>query len=127
MRTRDIMSPRVAAIAYDADAGIARDALQENDADYLIVMDGVKAIGVVSREAVAQARDEQPITQLMSREIVAIAPGATLRRAADLIRHRPIAYLPVIAEGTPIGILPRSVLLQALAKRGQQIASFFQT
>jgi CBS domain-containing protein len=52
----------------------------------------------------------------MSRQVVTIEPEATLRRAAGILRGRAIGCLPVMVEGSLVGIVTASDFLTALAK-----------
>jgi CBS domain-containing protein len=52
---------------------------------------------------------------IMTREVVAIAPSAGLAEIADLMEERRVKRLPVIDGGKLVGIVSRSNLLRALA------------
>jgi CBS domain-containing protein len=52
---------------------------------------------------------------VMTREVVAIAPSASLAEIADLMEEKRVKRLPVIDGGKLVGIVSRSNLLRALA------------
>nr|WP_309546801.1 CBS domain-containing protein [Rhizobium rhizogenes] len=56
------------------------------------------------------------IEEVMTSEVVTIAPNAPLIEAVDLMEKHGIKRLPVVVKGKVIGIVCRSDLLQALAK-----------
>jgi CBS domain-containing protein len=64
----------------------------------------------------ANARDDRPISEVMSRNIVTIEPEATIRRAAGIMRGRDVGCLPVLSDGRLVGIVTTSDLLTALSK-----------
>lgn len=56
------------------------------------------------------------VEELMTADPIAIAPGADLSEAVDLLNRHKIKRLPVTLEGRVVGILTRADLLRALAK-----------
>jgi CBS domain-containing protein len=52
---------------------------------------------------------------VMTKQVVAVAPGTTLRQIAELFEARRIRRVPVVANGTVVGIISRANLVQALA------------
>ncbi|MFH0916114.1 MAG: CBS domain-containing protein [bacterium] len=55
------------------------------------------------------------VTQIMSEEVIAISPHASVRDAATLMADRKVNRLPVVAEGTLVGIVTRGDIVQAIA------------
>lgn len=55
------------------------------------------------------------VKEIMSTEVTAIAPDATVRDAATLMADREINRLPVVAEGRLVGIVTRHDIVQAIA------------
>ncbi len=54
-----------------------------------------------------------PVSQIMTRELVTIAPGATIEEAAVLMRTHKIGGLPVVDGGHLVGIITESDLFDA--------------
>ena len=52
---------------------------------------------------------------VMTKQVVAVAPGTTLRQIAGLFETRRIRRVPVVAKGAVVGIVSRANLVQALA------------
>lgn len=55
------------------------------------------------------------VTQVMSEEVIAISPEASVRDAATLMADRKVNRLPVMAEGKLVGIVTRGDIVQAIA------------
>jgi CBS domain-containing protein len=114
---QDVMSKHAVSIAPEATIRSAREALRREEVEHLIVAEKKHVVGVVAREDLARAKDEDaPITGVMTRNVVTIEPGATLRRAAGVMRGRAIGCLPVVSHGELVGVVTTSDLLDALAK-----------
>lgn len=62
------------------------------------------------------------VEEIMSRDVVAIEPDATVAEAVNLMFERKIGLLPVVAEGRVVGIVTngdlRQGLVRVLAERG---------
>lgn len=55
------------------------------------------------------------VDEIMSREVMAVSPEASVRDAATLMTDREINRLPVVAEGRLVGIVTRHDIVQAIA------------
>jgi len=116
MRIQDMMSNKVISVIPETTIAAARETLRNDEIDHLVVMEGKRVVGVVAGKDLATAGDEKPIADVMSRDVVTIAPEATLRRAAGIMHGRAIGCLPVVDDGRLVGIVTTSDLLTALAK-----------
>jgi acetoin utilization protein AcuB len=116
MHIQDVMSKDVVSIRPDADVETARETLHINGIDHLVVMDGKRIAGIVSERDLSQAAIDQPLRYIMHHDVVTVAPDATLRQAAGIMRGRAIGSLPVVDEGRLVGIVTTSDLLTALSK-----------
>lgn len=117
MRMQDLMSKHAVSIAPEATIQSARETLLREGVEHLIVAEKKHVLGIVAREDLARAKDENaPISGVMSRNVVTIDPGATLRRAAGVMRGRAIGCLPVVDRGVLVGVVTTSDLLDALSK-----------
>ncbi len=52
---------------------------------------------------------------VMTTDVIAVAPATTLRQIADLFETKRIRRVPVVADGVVVGIVSRANLVQALA------------
>ena len=117
MRMQDVMSKHAVSIAPETPIRAARETLRSGEVEHLIVAEKKHVVGVVAREDLTRAKDEdRPITDVMTREVVTIEPEATLRRAAGIMHGRAIGCLPVVKDGQLVGVVTTSDLLEALAK-----------
>jgi len=116
MRIQDVMSKRVVSIAPKATISAARETLRTDEIDHLVVVDGKQIVGVIAGRDLARAGDEQPVGNVMTRDVVTIEPKATLRHAAGVMRGRAVGCLPVVDDERLVGIVTTSDLLTALAK-----------
>jgi CBS domain-containing protein len=120
---RDAMLPDPHALDADASAQEAGEALTRPEVRAVLVVDGGKLTGVITRktlvrEVVATGRDPRT-TRL--REIVE-PPNATIDSATPL--HQAFAFLeehdfervPVVEDGKLVGVLSRSVVQRRLAE-----------
>ena len=114
---QDVMSKHAVSIAPETTIRSARETLRRDGIEHLIIAEKKRVVGVVARQDLARANDEDgPITSVMTRNVVTIEPGATLRRAAGVMRGRAIGCLPVVDHGELVGIVTTSDLLEALSK-----------
>jgi acetoin utilization protein AcuB len=116
MRIQDVMSKNVVSVPRETDVAMARERLRQEEIDHLVVLDGKRVAGVVAGRDILRATDDRPLSEVMSRDVATIEPGATLRRAAGIMRGRNVGCLPVVDEGRLVGIVTTSDLLTALAK-----------
>lgn len=54
------------------------------------------------------------VSEIMSSDLITIGPNAPLERAVQIIVDQGVSCLPVLAEGTPVGILTNTDLHMAL-------------
>lgn len=61
-------------------------------------------------------------SDIMSTEVIAVAPEATLAEIASTLERRRIKRVPVVENGTIIGIVSRANILRALASASEKSA-----
>jgi acetoin utilization protein AcuB len=116
MRIQDVMSKDVVSIGPAATVAEARERLRTTGINHLVIVDARRVAGVIAAKDIVRADDEQPLAEVMSRDVVTIEPDATLRHAAGVMRGRDVGCLPVVDQERLIGIVTTSDLLTALAK-----------
>lgn len=111
----------------------ARAVMEEHRVNQLPVIEGPKLVGIVTdrdlrdafpslaetlgrRQPMPKGADPHaiPVEDLMSRDVMTVAPDASLAAAARLLRRERIGAIPVVKSGRLVGILTRSDLLDAL-------------
>jgi len=109
---KDIMSTNIIGISPDDPADIAAKRMSRHDVGNLIVMEGRKAIGIVTEEDFVRkivAKNLIPrsvkIRDIMTSSLITISPNAGAISAMEIMLKRGIRRLPVIDNGELIGII----------------------
>ena len=121
MRVSDIMTE--AAVSDQADDTLAEAArkMWEQQTGSLLVMDGDDLVGIVTERdvlkavATGMAVDDTRISQVMSKDLVTVGPGTSLREAAKVMAERWIRHLPVLDNGKLVGVISQRDLSGVLA------------
>lgn len=132
-----IMTRNVVTLLEEENLEQVRDKISRHAFHHLPVMDGEKLVGMLSqrdmlkhtmsgidRAASARAREARYlettfVRDIMTTEVVTIAPAQTLQDAARLmLRHR-VGALPVVTPGlTLLGIITESDIVRCVAADG---------
>jgi CBS domain-containing protein len=115
------------ATALDA----ARFMAERNVGAVVVTDENCRMIGIVTerdltRKITAAGRDpkETPLSTIMTRGPDALAPKDSPRDALELMQERHIRHLPVVEDGTVIGIVSvRDLLSDALATMERKMVS----
>jgi CBS domain-containing protein len=87
----------------------------------LLVIDGEDLVGIVTERDILKAvatgvpLDDTRISQVMSKDLVTVGPGTSLREAAKIMDERWIRHLPVLDNGKLVGIISQRDLSGVLA------------
>jgi CBS domain-containing protein len=92
----------------------------EQQTGSLLVTEGDDLVGIVTERdilrAVATATPlDTPLSEVMSKDLITIDPGASLREAARIMTEKWIRHLPVLEGGKLIGIVSQRDLAGVLA------------
>ena len=129
MRVSQIMKPRVATVEMDDSMAMVRELFLAAPFHHLLVMEGEELVGILSDKDLYKAlspylespgenqRDRDTLSrrvhQVMSRDLVTVAPECPLEEAASLMLARGISCLPVVSGNTLEGIVTWRDLLRA--------------
>lgn len=109
---KDIMSTNIIGISPNDPTDIAAKRMSRHDVGNLIVMEGKKAIGIVTEEDFVRkvvAKNLIPravkIRDIMTSSLITISPNAGVISAMEIMLKRDIRRLPVIDNGELIGII----------------------
>jgi CBS domain-containing protein len=87
----------------------------------LLVVDGDDLVGIITERDVLKAvatgtsLSETRISEVMSKDVITVAPGASLREAAKIMADKWIRHLPVVDNGKLVGVLSQRDLAGVLA------------
>jgi len=114
--------------------------MREKKVRQLIVVEGERVAGVLSRidlqhvlpsTATTLAVNEMnyqlsrlKVSDYMTKQVVAVAPDATIEEAARLMHDRDVSGLPVVKDGRLVGLINRSMMLAVfIEEMGLQVES----
>jgi len=93
--------------------------MNEKGVGALLVMDGREPVGIFTERDVLRRvvdADKDPalvrVSAVMTRNPVAISPGARIEDAMSLMTERRFRHLPVIADGQVVGMLSSGDLMR---------------
>jgi CBS domain-containing protein len=117
MRVFEIMSERVSTVTPETRVNAARGQMDRAKADYLVVTTARQVVGVVSRRDLDSAATPAALVgEVMTSPAVTIERTAPVRKAANLMEGRTLAFLPVTDGGRLAGIVTISELLRLIGK-----------
>ena len=96
---------------------LLRDALtvmNEHDISGVPVVEGERPVGILTARDIRFERNlDQPVSALMTRELVTVPPGVSNDRAKELLHKHRIEKLLVVEAGKLVGLITIKDLLQA--------------
>ena len=116
---KDVMTKN--AVMVQANTPIAESArlMQEKDIGSVIVMEGEKVCGIVTDRdivvrGVAPGKDvkKTAVDEICSRILTTVTPETSLDDAIQMMRDKAVRRLPVVTDGTPIGVVSLGDLAQ---------------
>jgi CBS domain-containing protein len=121
--TVDVGSPPTVSLETPA-TDVARE-LRDPEVPAVPVLDDGTVVGIVTESdvvaMVAETGDRPPVEAIMSTPVSTIAPTATLAEAATVMRIDGVKHLPVVADGTYLGVLSAGTLAPYLSRRSLDI------
>jgi CBS domain-containing protein len=86
----------------------------------LLVLEGNDLLGIVTERDVLKAVAtgmalDTPISDVMSKDLITVGPGTSLREAAGIMTEKWIRHLPVLDGGKLVGIVSQRDLSGVLA------------
>jgi CBS domain-containing protein len=120
-------------IAPDAKVYNALELMAEKNIGALLVIDGEKLIGVVSERDYARkiilkgkASKDVPVSEIMSSPVITVAPSASLDDALGVMCENYIRHVPVVAEGSILGVLSMRDVMTAIIEKQDDTIRFFK-
>jgi len=120
MRISDVMTEAAVTDRPDDTLQQAAGKMREQQTGSLLVLDGQDLVGIVTErdvlKAVATATPlDTPVSEVMSKDLITVEPGTSLREAARIMTERWIRHLPVLQGGRLVGIVSQRDLAGVLA------------
>jgi acetoin utilization protein AcuB len=125
MLIRDIMRRPVIAVSGDTSLQDAYRTMQENGIRHLPVLDGGRLVGVITDRDLRLATStlgpsplppEGRVSEMMSGSPLTADPSDPVEDAARTMRQRKIGCLPILDDGSLVGIITGLDLLDALLR-----------
>jgi CBS domain-containing protein len=111
-QVKEVMTERPITLDKDASLADAARLMRDQGIGDVIVVEGEDAEGIVTDRdivirGVAEGADPNTtrLGQVISAELVSVAPDDPVERAVSLMRERAVRRLPVLESGKPVGIL----------------------
>jgi CBS domain-containing protein len=118
---RDVMTANPVRMPSSAVLTDAARTMRDADVGTVIVVDGNKVCGLATDRdivvrAVAAGKDPKTtkVGEVCSREVFGVSPDETTDRAVNLMREKTIRRLPVVENGSVVGIVSLGDLAIAL-------------
>ena len=117
MRLGELMSKEVKTCQAGDSVGEAKELMRLHHVHHVVVMAGVKIVGVLSSLDVHRlSKADAAVGDVMVSPVVTASPETTVREAANLMRGRSIACLPIVKGARLVGIVTVTDLLELLGK-----------
>lgn len=125
-QVKELMTERPVTLDRDASLAEAARLMRDRGIGDVIVVDGEDAEGIVTDRdivirGVAEGADPETtrLGQVVSVELVSVAPDDPVDRAIQLMREKAVRRLPVLEGGKPVGVLSLGDL--AVARDGDSV------
>ena len=129
MLVKDVMNTNVVVAKADATIREASEVMNKYNIGSLVVVKDSGIAGIITEhnvlESVAAGRnpDETKIAEIMSSEVVTVAPDSTVEQAVDLMVKHKIKKLPVVDGEKLAGIVTASDIIVVEPKLVASIAN----
>lgn len=127
MRARDIMTQAVLTVPSGTSADESWRLMRSHRIHHLLVGSVTKPVGIVSERDLggrsgAAVRRGTTVDDLMTRDVVSVPDGETIRKVANVMRGRSIGCVLVTQRRKIAGIITVSDLLELLGRGGEHAA-----
>jgi CBS domain-containing protein len=104
----------------DDDLAAAARKMWEQQTGSLLVLEGEDLVGIITERDVLRAVAtgtplDTPVSEVMSKELITVEPGTSLREAARIMTEKWIRHLPVLEAGRLVGVVSQRDLAGVLA------------
>lgn len=91
----------------------------------LVITEGAEILGIITERDIMKAvargddLDASPVSAVMTRKVLTVAPDTSIAEAAQHMADRWIRHLPVVSDGELLGMLSQRDLCGVLARTGE--------
>ena len=111
-KVRDVMTPNPICVPSDATVrDVVSLMLKRKHLGYPVVKDG-KLVGIVTLKDVMNAKEDDAVEEVMSRNVVVVSPETSVYEALRIMGEKKIGRLPVVEGNRVIGIISRSDIIK---------------
>ncbi|WP_269791270.1 CBS domain-containing protein [Stenotrophomonas sp. Iso1] len=117
-------SPEIHAVTPDAAVVQAIRLMAEKGIGAVLVMDGRRLVGILSERDYARKivlKDRSSATtavhEIMTSELVTVAPTVTVEQCLELVTNRRIRHLPVVDGDDVVGVISIGDLVKAVIEQ----------
>jgi acetoin utilization protein AcuB len=118
MHVRDVMTLAPVFVEPACSLRAAREQLEKYRIHHLLVVDDENVVGVLSYHHLIGGMDDLTAADVMSRDVVTLAPNDTLRSAASRLLGRSHGCAAVVNAGAVAGVVTTTDLLHAIGANG---------
>jgi CBS domain-containing protein len=111
-KMRDIMSPALECMASTESVSAAARAMRERGIGTVLVMEDGGLYGLVTDRDITVrvlAEDRDPLAtrlrDICSTDLTVLGPDDDVAQATRLVRERAVRRIPIVADGTPVGVV----------------------
>ena len=121
MKVSEIMTPAAVTDRPDDTLADAAGKMWNQQTGSLVVTDGDELLGIITERDILKAvatstpLEGTRVSDVMTKDVVTVHPGMSLREAAGIMTDRWIRHLPVVERGKLVGILSQRDLAGVLA------------
>lgn len=120
MRISDVMTEAAVTDRPDDSLEAAANKMWEQQTGSLLVLDAEELVGIITERDVLKAVAtgtplDTPVSEVMSKGLITVEPGTSLREAAGIMTDKWIRHLPVLEGGKLVGIVSQRDLAGVLA------------
>ena len=128
MLVKDVMKTQLVTLNADSKLGFANDIMYLGRIRHLPVMKGETVVGILTQRDLYRASltsiltnwkenkeflDSVKVSEVMTKNVITVAPDATIEEAAQIMIDKKVGGLPVVKEkNTLVGLITETDVLQ---------------
>jgi CBS domain-containing protein len=121
MRITDVMTKAAVTDRPEDSLGAAATKMWDQQTGSLLVVQGDDLVGIITERDVLKAVAtgtplDTPVSEVMSKDVITVDPGTSLREAARVMTDKWIRHLPVLEGRKLVGIVSQRDLAGVLAE-----------